>query len=148
VRVVRFIVLIALVVATACNGSPEDVLGGECSQGETIESDSGLVFEDLRCGDGQEAGHGDALTVDYVGRLADGTVFDASAPERPLELLLDSDLVIAGWSEGLEGMQEGGRRRLVVPPALAYGEEGLADEIPPNETVTYEVELIEVRSRD
>jgi FKBP-type peptidyl-prolyl cis-trans isomerase FkpA len=146
VRMIRTAPLfVAMSVAAACNGSPEDVLGRDCTEGEEITSDSGLVYEDLRCGDGAEADHGDALRVEYTGRLSDGSVFDGTAPGEALEFLLDADIVIAGWSEGIDGMREGGRRRLEIPPELGYGDDGLAGKIPPGATVTYVVELVEVR---
>jgi FKBP-type peptidyl-prolyl cis-trans isomerase len=140
--------IVGLALIGGCDGSPNDVLGGGCESGEVIEAASGLVYEELACGDGTEATHGDALTVRYTGRLQDGTIFDATEDDETFEFLLDSDVLIAGWSEGVGGMREGGRRRLEIPPELGYGEGGLAGVVPPNATLTYVVELIEVREPD
>jgi FKBP-type peptidyl-prolyl cis-trans isomerase FkpA len=139
-----------LVVAltVGCNGSPNDVLGNNCVPGEEVVTRSDLVYEELECGDGTEATHGDALTVRYTGMLSDGTIFDQTEAGETFEFLLDSDVLIAGWSEGVTGMREGGRRRLVIPPELGYGQGGLAGVVPPNETLTYVVELIDVRQPD
>jgi FKBP-type peptidyl-prolyl cis-trans isomerase len=140
--------LVAAVFGVGCNGSPNDVLGRDCETGEEIVTESGLVYEELRCGDGIEATHGDAVTVRYTGSLSNGTIFDRTEPGDTFEFLLDSDVLIAGWSEGVSGMREGGRRRLVIPPELGYGKGGLAGVVPPDETLTYVVELIEVRQPD
>jgi FKBP-type peptidyl-prolyl cis-trans isomerase FkpA len=141
-------VLVVMAVLGGCNGSPNDVLGSECTTGEEIEASSGLVYEELECGNGAKAAHGDALTVRYTGRLSDGTIFDQTEAGETFEFLLDSDVLIAGWSEGVSGMREGGRRRLQIPPELGYGDGGLAGVVPPDETLTYVVELIEVRHPD
>jgi FKBP-type peptidyl-prolyl cis-trans isomerase len=144
-RLTRCATFLVVALTFGCNGSPNDVLGSDCVPGEEIVAESELVYEDLECGDGTEATHGDALTVRYTGRLSDGTIFDQTEAGETFEFLLDSDVLIAGWSEGVTGMREGGRRRLVIPPELGYGQGGLAGVIPPNETLTYVVELIAVR---
>ena len=141
------IVAAALVCFSACTGG-DDVLGESCTSNEEVTGDSGLVSVDLECGDGAEAAHGDALVVQYTATLDDGTEFDSASSEDPYEFLLASDKVIAGWNEGLDGMQVGGTRRLVIPPDLAYGADGLAGQIPPDTTVTYVVTLIDVETDD
>lgn len=136
--------LIAALVLTygaACTGGARD----GCEQGDEETGDAGLVSVDLECGDGAEASTGDALVVRYTGTLDDGTEFDSVSGSDSYEFLLESDKVIAGWNEGLNGMLVGGTRKLVIPPELAYGEDGLAGAIPPNATVTYVVELVDVR---
>jgi FKBP-type peptidyl-prolyl cis-trans isomerase len=138
------IVLTALAYLSACSGG-DDVLGKGCTRDEEVISDSGLVSVDLECGDGAEAAHGNVLVVQYTATLDDGTEFDSASADDPYEFLLESDKVIAGWNEGLDGMLVGGTRKLVVPPDLAYGEEGLAGEIPPDAMVTYVVTLIDVK---
>lgn len=140
--------LVVAALGVACNGAPNDVLGRDCITDEEIVHGSGLVHEELVCGDGAEATHGDALTVRYTGRLSGGRIFDQTEAGETFEFLLDSDVLIAGWSEGVSGMREGGRRRLVIPPELGYGEGGLAGVVPPDETLTYVVELIDVRQPD
>jgi hypothetical protein len=144
----RYTTILVLALTVGCNGSPNDVLGSDCVPGEEIVAGSELVYEELECGDGTEATHGDALTVRYTGRLSDGTIFDQTEAGETFEFLLDSDVLIAGWSEGITGMRERGRRRLVIPPELGYGKGGLAGVVPPDETLTYVVELIDVRQPD
>jgi FKBP-type peptidyl-prolyl cis-trans isomerase len=89
---------------------------------------------------------GAAVTVNYEGRLGDGRVFDSSRRSgRPFEFVVGANRVIEGWEEGIRGMREGGTRRLVVPPDLAYGQRGFAGVVPPDATLTFEIELLEVR---
>ncbi len=111
----------------------------------TITTASGLTIEDTVVGEGAAAASGRDVTVHYAGWLADGTQFDSSKEKRdPFEFTLGKSEVMAGWEEGLNGMRVGGTRKLVVPPQLAYGEEGAGDTIPPNATLTFEVELLSV----
>ena len=108
-------------------------------------TESGLTIEDTVVGEGAAAAAGRDVTVHYAGWLADGTQFDSSAEKNdPFEFTLGKAEVLAGWEEGLPGMKVGGKRRLIVPPELAYGEEGAGDTIPPNATLTFEVELLAV----
>jgi FKBP-type peptidyl-prolyl cis-trans isomerase len=121
-----------------------DELAAECPQHETTET--GLTYEDLECGDGEEATSGTTVTVHYTGTLEDGTQFDSSRDRgEPFTFVLGAGMVIRGWDEGLQGMLEGGQRRLEIPPDLAYGEEGVPPAIPPNATLVFEVELLEVQ---
>jgi len=112
---------------------------------EKTES-SGLKIEDLEIGSGAEAtGRGQTLIVHYTGWLEDGTKFDSSHDRgEPFSFPLDCQFVIPGWDQGIKGMREGGKRRLTVPPELAYGERGAGNVIPPNATLVFEIELIEV----
>ena len=104
-----------------------------------------LIMEDLVVGTGETAKPGQELIVHYVGRLADGTQFDSSrARQDPLDFELGAGHVIKGWDEGVAGMRVGGKRRLTVPPQLAYGEHGLAGIIPPKATLVFEVELLQI----
>jgi FKBP-type peptidyl-prolyl cis-trans isomerase len=118
---------------------------GECDESpQTL--DSGVVIEDMECGDGEEAERGDLLTVHYTGTLEDGTKFDSSLDRgRPFELRLGAGMVIPGWEEGLPGMRVGGTRQLTIPPELGYGEAGSPPDIPPNSTLVFEIELLEVQ---
>jgi FKBP-type peptidyl-prolyl cis-trans isomerase FkpA len=110
---------------------------------ETIPS--GLVKEDLVIGKGATATSGDDIVVHYVGCLENGQQFDSSRSRRdPLDFALGAGDVIKGWDEGIEGMKVGGKRKLIIPPALAYGDTGLAGVIPPQATLVFEVELLEV----
>jgi FKBP-type peptidyl-prolyl cis-trans isomerase FkpA len=110
-----------------------------------ITTPSGLTIEDTVIGEGDAASAGRDITVHYAGWLADGTQFDSSKEKRdPFEFTLGKKEVMDGWEEGLAGMKVGGTRKLVVPPQLAYGEAGAGDTIPPNATLTFEVELLSV----
>jgi FKBP-type peptidyl-prolyl cis-trans isomerase FkpA len=98
--------------------------------------------EDIVVGSGDPAVAGDALTVHYIGSLENGQVFDDSyARGEPFTFRLGAGSVIQGWDLGLVGMRVGGKRRLIIPPELAYGSQGRSP-IPPNATLHFEVELI------
>ncbi len=140
-RLMVAVATITLVVG-AC-GSADDPSEG-CSS-EPVTTDSELVIEDVECGDGETAESGDTITVHYVGTLESGEQFDSSRDRgEPFPFRLGAGDVIPGWDEGLVGMQVGGVRRLTIPPDLAYGETGFPPDIPPNATLVFEVELLEV----
>lgn len=103
---------------------------------------AGLRTYDITVGDGAEAARGDMLTVDYIGVLPDGTVFDSSRERgKPFAFELGAGQVIAGWEEGLRGMKAGGRRLIAIPPVLGYGANAVGS-IPPNSTLIFDVELL------
>ncbi|MFH1633905.1 MAG: FKBP-type peptidyl-prolyl cis-trans isomerase [Chloroflexota bacterium] len=111
-----------------------------------ITSSSGLQYKDLVVGDGQEAKAGDTVSVHYTGWLEDGTKFDSSVDrDQPFEFQLGVGRVIQGWDEGVAGMKVGGQRKLTIPPELGYGASGAGGVIPPNATLIFEVELLEIR---
>src|SRR5690606_13929356 len=110
----------------------------------TRKTDSGLVIEEFVLGEGAEAVKGGEVEVHYTGYLTDGTVFDTSKKRnRPFGFPLGEGRVIKGWDEGVEGMKVGGKRRLVVPSAIGYGERR-AGKIPPNATLVFTIELLSV----
>ncbi len=110
---------------------------------EWTETDSGLMYTDLEVGDGDQASPTGRVTVHYSGYLEDGTQFDSSV-ERGDPITFPLNAVIAGWTEGVGSMREGGRRKLVIPYNLAYGEQGRPPAIPPRATLIFDVELITV----
>jgi len=110
---------------------------------ETSNKSQGLVVQDEAVGSGQEARAGDVLTVNYTGRLEDGTIFDTSMGAEPISFMIGAGYMIPGWEQGLIGMKEGGKRLLIIPPELAYGTQGRGS-IPPNATLIFEVELVKV----
>jgi FKBP-type peptidyl-prolyl cis-trans isomerase len=105
-----------------------------------------LEIKDVAVGKGAEAKAGDTVKVHYVGALTNGTEFDASKKHgtEPFTFELGKGRVIKGWDEGVAGMKEGGKRKLTIPPHLGYGARGAGDRIPPNSTLVFEVELVEV----
>jgi FKBP-type peptidyl-prolyl cis-trans isomerase len=106
---------------------------------------SGLTIEDTQLGQGTAAAAGQTVNVHYTGWLAGGRRFDSSRErEEAFAFELDSGLVIAGWDEGVQGMKVGGKRRLVVPPHLGYGELGAGSAVPPNATLVFDVELLSI----
>lgn len=107
---------------------------------------NGLQYADLRPGTGGEARKGQQVTVHYTGWLTDGTAFDSSLNRgEPFVFPLGGGRVIRGWDEGVAGMQVGGKRQLVIPPDLGYGARGAGGVIPPNATLIFEVDLLEVK---
>ncbi len=109
---------------------------------EEVVSATGLRYIDIEAGEGAEALDGDTVEAHYTGWLEDGTQFDSSHDRgEPFGFTLGVGSVIAGWDEGIAGMQVGGQRRLIIPPDLAYGEQGTGN-IPPDSTLTFDVELV------
>lgn len=114
--------------------------------GEPKVVERGLTYETLKPGDpeGEVARVGDTIQVRYTGMLEDGTVFDSTGDGEPAKFLLSVDQLIEGWVQGIPGMREGEVRKLIIPPELGYGELGSGDRIPPDATLTFEIELVEV----
>ena len=119
-------------------------LGGELNAPKERTTPSGLRITDLVVGDGAEAVSGQTVVVNYRGTLANGTEFDSSYGRGPFSFPLGGGRVIQGWDEGVAGMKVGGKRKLVIPPDLAYGERGAGGVIPANATLTFEVELLRI----
>lgn len=103
-----------------------------------------VKIEDTQPGNGPAAKSGDLITVNYTGKLEDGTVFDSSVGKQPFQFTLGAGQVIPGWDQGLLGLKVGGKRTLTIPPSLAYGEQGAGGVIPPNATLIFDVELISI----
>lgn len=107
---------------------------------------SGLYVEDVKAGTGAVAEAGKTVVVHYTGWLPDGTKFDSSLDRnQPYSFQLGAGRVIKGWDEGVAGMKVGGERKLVIPPDLAYGPGGRAPVIPPNATLVFDVQLVDVK---
>jgi FKBP-type peptidyl-prolyl cis-trans isomerase len=104
-----------------------------------------LKKEDVRVGTGKEAKSGQQVVVNYRGMLTDGTVFDESYKRgEPFDFVLGQGSVIKGWDLGVAGMKEGGKRRLIIPSDLAYGDPGRPPTIPPKAALVFDVELLKV----
>ena len=104
-----------------------------------------MVIDDIKIGTGEEVKSGETVTVHYVGTLQNGTEFDNSNKRgEPFSFKVGNGQVIAGWEEGVVGMKIGGQRVLVIPPEKAYGERGIGNIIPPNSTLVFSIELLEI----
>ncbi len=140
--VVVAIAVIAFFAFQKSKTNPTTATGG----GNMITTQSGLQYQDLVVGTGAEAVPGKSVTVHYTGTLQDGTKFDSSVDRnQPFTFILGTGQVIPGWDEGVAGMKVGGKRKLVIPPNLAYGVQGSPPVIPANATLNFDVELLEVK---
>ncbi|MDT9301068.1 MAG: FKBP-type peptidyl-prolyl cis-trans isomerase [Limnospira sp. PMC 1286.21] len=110
-----------------------------------VTTDSGLQYVDLQEGTGASPQAGQTVTVHYTGTLKDGTKFDSSRDRnRPFSFTIGVGQVIKGWDEGVASMQVGGRRKLIIPADLGYGDRGAGGVIPPNATLIFDVELLKI----
>jgi len=155
---------LALLVA-GCGGSSDSSSSESTASGETTAAESSggektkpkvtvpkgappkkLEIEEIEEGSGAEAKSGDEVTVQYVGvDYKNGKEFDSSwSRNEPFGFTLGAGEVIPGWDQGVEGMKVGGRRELIIPPSLAYGEAGAPPAIGPNETLVFVIDLLEV----
>lgn len=108
-----------------------------------------LQIEDMHIGDGKAVVKGALITTQYKGCLEDGTVFDSSYERgKPFQCVIGTGRVIKGWDQGLMGMKAGGKRKLFVPAHLGYGERQVGAHIKPNSNLIFEIELLEVLTRD
>jgi peptidylprolyl isomerase len=131
-------------------GKPPKV-SGSLKQKPVIAQPNGdppskLVIKDIKKGSGKAAKNGDKVTVNYVGlNWSDGKEFDTSWGKQPFSFDLGAGGVIKGWDQGVKGMRVGGRRELIIPPELGYGQAGQGASIPPNETLVFVVDLTKVK---
>ncbi|HEY89320.1 MAG TPA: FKBP-type peptidyl-prolyl cis-trans isomerase [Thermoflexia bacterium] len=129
------VVIIVIWLVSSAGGSKEKV----------ITTDSGLQYVELKVGAGESPVMGDTVVVHYIGWLADGTKFDSSVDRgEPFDFQIGMGRVISGWDEGVATMKVGGNRKLIIPPELAYGADGIGEVIPPNATLVFEVELLDI----
>jgi FKBP-type peptidyl-prolyl cis-trans isomerase len=115
------------------------------NEGEYVTTADGLKYRDVKVGDGPEAKTRDHVLVHYTGWLTNGRKFDSSHDRKQPYPLTIGGRVIRGWNEGIPGMKAGGRRILVIPPELAYGEDGQSPDIPPNARLVFAIELLEIK---
>ena len=163
----RFLLAASLVALAACGGGEEaadvpvtDTATGaaagtpslpefaeslDVDLGRMQRSGSGLYTLDVEEGTGLAAKQGHVVTVHYTGWLPTGDEFDSSRDGEPYSFQLGRRTVIAGWEEGVKGMRIGTKRRLVIPPNLAYGQRGQPGAIPPNAYLVFDIELLDIR---
>jgi len=146
-RVMTATVVLVIVTATGCGG------GGSSEENMGVSNITELVATDVAVGSGNEAASGRQVTVHYTGWLYDATTadhkgrkFDSSRDRNePFAFRLGAGEVIPGWDQGVAGMKVGGQRTLTIPPGLGYGARGAGGVIPPNATLMFDVELLDVR---
>jgi FK506-binding nuclear protein len=107
-------------------------------------SNAKVKIKDIKVGKGPKAKLGDTVTVDYTGTFTNGKKFDSSIGKEPFVFQLGGGRIIKGWDQGVVGMKLGGFRKLVIPPALAYGEAGYGT-IPPNSTLIFTIKLLKIQ---
>jgi len=108
-----------------------------------VTTPSGLKYVDIVVGTGPAVKTGDHVSVNYLGKLLDGTKFDASADHGgTFDYVQGVTALIAGWTEGTSTMNVGGKRKLIIPPQLGYGMQGAGDAVPPNATLIFEIEMV------
>lgn len=128
---------------------PAAVAAQDNAEKKWTKTESGLQYRDAKAGTGEEAKKGQTAVVHYTGWLwengAKGSKFDSSKDGgRPFDFPIGGGRVIKGWDEGVAGMKVGGKRELIIPPSLGYGARGAGGVIPPNATLFFEVELLQV----
>jgi peptidylprolyl isomerase len=113
---------------------------------DAVSTPSGLRYIEMQEGSGKSPAAGTTAVVHYTGWLLDGKKFDSSRDRgQPFSFPVGRGRVIRGWDEGVASMKVGGKRKLIIPPDLGYGARGAGGVIPPNATLVFEVELLEVR---
>lgn len=143
-RVVAAVVVVALLAAGAAYLFAPRLL--RPAAGAEVTTPSGLKYVDIVEGTGPSPRQGQTAVVHYTGTLADGTKFDSSLDRgRPYEFVVGRSPVIKGWQEGVATMKVGGKRRLIIPPALGYGERGSPPNIPGGATLNFDIELLAVK---
>jgi FKBP-type peptidyl-prolyl cis-trans isomerase len=143
-------VLAATLALAACQSAPtppmQPTSGAVATNATEVTMPDGLQYTDDQVGTGAEATAGKTAVVHYTGWLMDGTKFDSSVDRnQPFSFPLGAGQVIKGWDEGVVGMKVGGKRTLIIPPSLGYGARGAGGVIPPNATLKFEVQLLDVR---
>ena len=150
-RIIIVLLLVAAIAIAACSqketAAPQATEGRQVlpAQAKPVTTASGLTYIDLAVGNGPSPTAGKPVKVHYTGWLENGTKFDSSVDRgQPFVFTIGTGEVIPGWDEGVMTMKAGGKRKLIIPARLGYGAAGAGGVIPPNATLIFEVELLEV----
>lgn len=128
------------------SSTPAPAAAATPTGGKVHKLPSGLQYEDMVVGSGKMAEPGMNVSVHYTGWLTDGTKFDSSLDRnQAFQFQLGAGMVIRGWDEGVKGMRIGGKRKLTIPSDMGYGAQGAGGVIPPNATLVFDVELLDVK---
>lgn len=131
-------------------GGADNVSGNQTTAGLTNNSTENFMIQEMKVeiikqGEGESAKSGDKVTVNYVGSFEDGSKFDSSIDRgQPFVFTLGENSVIQGWELGVAGMKVGEKRKLTIPPELAYGDRGAGGVIPPNATLVFEIDMLSI----
>ncbi|OGE33554.1 peptidylprolyl isomerase [Candidatus Daviesbacteria bacterium RIFCSPLOWO2_02_FULL_41_8] len=146
------VLLVAGIIYTLTKGKKEENVSTQDSNipitqaSPSATSSAELKIEDIKEGTGSAVKSGDIITIHYSGTLLNGTKFDSSYDRgQPFQTQIGVGQVIKGWDQGLIGMKVGGKRKLTIPPDLAYGERGAGAVIPPNATLIFDLELLDIK---
>jgi FKBP-type peptidyl-prolyl cis-trans isomerase FkpA len=141
-RIIAIVIIVALVGVVAAYLFVPGLPG---RAGAEVTTRSGLKYTDIVVGNGPSPRTGQTAVVHYTGTLTNGTQFDSSVGKQPYSFVLGTGNVIQGWHEGVATMKVGGKRHLIIPPALGYGAGGNPPRIPPNATLVFDIELLDVK---
>ena len=151
-KIIAMLLLAVAITIPACAQMDANAGGGPATsqipdiKAESVKTASGLSYQDSRVGSGAQPVKGKLVKVHYTGWLVNGTKFDSSVDRKePFEFVIGAGQVIPGWDEGVMSMKVGGKRRLNIPAKLGYGTRGAGRVIPPNSTLIFDVELLDVQ---
>lgn len=150
VSVIIFVVVVGVLIFVTINSKGGSAALSEQNNMQNVQQVDGVKVTILQEGNGEVAKVGDLVSMNYTGKLADGTVFDSNIDPKfnhvqPFVFAIGSGEVIKGWDIGVAGMKVGEKRMLEIAPEYAYGANGAGEQIPPNATITFEVELLEIK---